>query len=117
MIGGEAMAETYGLFQEEMDLFNRAFADVMIAGDANGAVFSFPIPTYNITPDFDWENPVYDGIWEMAARYGIPYFSNFVNSSMSPDDVRSMCCACVLTSASCRRRAGGSSDRIPSPVP
>jgi len=107
MIGGEAMAETYGLFQEEMDLFNRAFADVMIAGDANGAVFSFPIPTYNITPDFDWENPVYDGIWEMAARYGIPYFSNFVNSSMSPDDVRSMCCRLRLDKRELQKKGGG----------
>ncbi len=107
LIGGEAMGEAYGEFQEEMDLFNRAFADVMIAGDANGAVFSFPIPTYNITPDFDWENPVYDGIWEMAARYGIPYFSNFVNSSMSPDDVRSMCCRLRLDKRELQKKGGG----------
>lgn len=107
IIGGEAMGATYGEFQEEMDLFNRAFAEVMIAGDANSAVFSFPIPTYNITPDFDWENPLYDGIWEMAARYGIPYFSNFVNSSMSPDDVRSMCCRLRLDKRELQKKGGG----------
>jgi len=107
IIGGELRGETYGEFQEEMDLFNRVFADVMIAGDANGAVFSFPIPTYNITPDFDWDNPVYDGIWEMAARYGIPYFSNFVNSSMSPDDVRSMCCRLRLDKRELQKKGGG----------
>lgn len=107
LIGGEAMEEAYGEFQEEMDLFNRAFADVMIRGDAGGAVFSFPIPTYNITPDFDWDNPVYDGIWAMAARYGIPYFSNFVNSSMSPDDVRSMCCRLRLDKRELQKKGGG----------
>ncbi|MCE1274052.1 MAG: ribonucleoside triphosphate reductase, partial [Chlorobiales bacterium] len=107
IIGGEMMDATYGEFQAEMDLFNRAFADVMIEGDANGAVFSFPIPTYNITPDFDWDNPVYDGIWEMAARYGIPYFSNFVNSSMSPEDVRSMCCRLRLDKRELQKKGGG----------
>ena len=107
IIGGEAMEATYGEFQQEMDLFNRAFADVMTRGDASGAVFSFPIPTYNITPDFDWENPVYEGIWEMAARYGIPYFSNFVNSSLSPDDVRSMCCRLRLDKRELQKKGGG----------
>ncbi len=107
IIGGVLMEEVYGDFQGEMDLFNRAFADVMIEGDASGAVFSFPIPTYNITPDFDWENPVYDGIWKMAARYGIPYFSNFVNSSMSPDDVRSMCCRLRLDKRELQKKGGG----------
>ncbi|MCW8815970.1 MAG: ribonucleoside triphosphate reductase, partial [Chlorobium sp.] len=90
IIGGEPQEALYGDFQDEMDMFNRAFAEVMLDGDANGSVFSFPIPTYNITPDFDWENPVYSDIWEMTAKYGIPYFSNFVNSDMNPDDVRSM---------------------------
>jgi len=113
IFGGKTMEETYGDFQDEMDVFNSAFADVMNGGDANGAVFSFPIPTYNITPDFDWENPVYDGIWEMAARYGIPYFSNFVNSSMSPDDVRSMCCRLRLDKRELQKKGVGCSVQIP----
>ncbi|MCF8000228.1 MAG: ribonucleoside triphosphate reductase, partial [Halanaerobiales bacterium] len=91
IIGGEMKERTYGEFQEEMDMFNRAFAEVMMSGDAKGRVFSFPIPTYNITSDFDWENPKLDPIWEMTAKYGIPYFSNFVNSDMDPEDARSMC--------------------------
>ncbi|ACF45949.1 anaerobic ribonucleoside-triphosphate reductase [Prosthecochloris aestuarii DSM 271] len=107
IIGGQQMAEVYGDFQSEIDLFNRAFAAVMLDGDANGSVFSFPIPTYNITPDFDWDNPVYEGIWEMTARYGIPYFSNFVNSDMDPDDVRSMCCRLRLDKRELQSRGGG----------
>ena len=107
IIGGELQEAVYRDFQEEMDLFNRAYADVMLEGDANGSVFSFPIPTYNITPDFDWDNPVYDGIWEMTAKYGIPYFSNFVNSDMSPDDVRSMCCRLRLDKRELQSRGGG----------
>ncbi|MBF0586123.1 ribonucleoside triphosphate reductase [Prosthecochloris sp. N3] len=107
IVGGELQDAVYGDFQKEMDVFNRAFAAVMLEGDANGSVFSFPIPTYNITPDFDWENPLYDGIWEMAARYGIPYFSNFVNSDMSPDDVRSMCCRLRLDNRELQKRGGG----------
>ncbi len=107
IIGGRPMEEQYGDFQVEMDLFNRAFTDVMLDGDANGAVFSFPIPTYNITPDFDWDNPNFEGIWKMTARYGIPYFSNFVNSSMSPDDVRSMCCRLRLDKRELQKKGGG----------
>ncbi|NTW94966.1 MAG: ribonucleoside triphosphate reductase [Chlorobiaceae bacterium] len=107
IIGGELKDDCYGDFQQEMDLFNRAYADVMLEGDANGAVFSFPIPTYNITKGFDWDNPVYDGIWKMTARYGIPYFSNFVNSSMSPDDVRSMCCRLRLDKRQLQKKGGG----------
>ncbi|TAJ13968.1 ribonucleoside triphosphate reductase [Marinilabiliaceae bacterium JC017] len=107
IIGGKIQEETYGDFQAEMDLFNRAFADMMAQGDANGSVFSFPIPTYNITPDFDWDNPVYDSIWEITAKYGIPYFSNFVNSDMSPDDVRSMCCRLRLDKRELQKRGGG----------
>lgn len=107
IIGGELMAECYGDFQEEMDIFNRAFADVLLEGDANGSVFSFPIPTYNITEEFDWENPVYDSIWEMTAKYGSPYFSNFVNSDMRPDDVRSMCCRLRLDNRELVARGGG----------
>ncbi|ARM31947.1 ribonucleoside triphosphate reductase [Prosthecochloris sp. HL-130-GSB] len=107
IIGGELQNEVYGDFQREMDMFNRAFASAMLEGDANGSVFSFPIPTYNITRDFDWDNPVYDGIWEMTARYGIPYFSNFVNSDMDPEDVRSMCCRLRLDNRELQRRGGG----------
>ena len=107
IIGGRAQKTVYGDFQEEMDLFNRAFAELMLEGDANGSVFSFPIPTYNITPDFDWDNPVYDSIWEMTAKYGIPYFSNFVNSDMNPDDVRSMCCRLRLDKRELQSRGGG----------
>ncbi|MFC1643729.1 ribonucleoside triphosphate reductase [Candidatus Omnitrophota bacterium] len=91
VVGGEIKDKKYGDFQHEADLINKAFCDVMSAGDAKGRIFSFPIPTYNITKDFDWTNPDLKGLWEMTARYGIPYFSNFVNSDMNPDDARSMC--------------------------
>lgn len=107
IIGGVPQNEVYGDFQKELDLFNQAFAAVMADGDANGRVFSFPIPTYNITPDFEWDNPAYDKIWEITAKYGIPYFSNFVNSDMSPDDVRSMCCRLRLDKRELQRRGGG----------
>ena len=90
--GGEYRNETYGDFQEEMAVFNRAFLEVLSEGDAKGRVFTFPIPTYNITKDFAWDDPALDVLWRVTARYGIPYFSNFVNSDMSPEDTRSMCC-------------------------
>lgn len=105
--GGEYKEEVYGDFQAEVTMLNKAFAEVMIQGDANGSLFSFPIPTYNITKEFDWENPEYEGIWEMTAKYGIPYFSNFVNSDMSPDDVRSMCCRLRLDKRELNKRGGG----------
>ncbi|MFT3738933.1 MAG: ribonucleoside triphosphate reductase [Breznakibacter sp.] len=107
IIGGAPQSQCYGEFQAEMDLFNAAFADVMAEGDASGRVFSFPIPTYNITRDFDWDNPAYAQIWTIAAKYGIPYFSNFVNSDMSPDDVRSMCCRLRLDKRELQKRGGG----------
>jgi len=107
IIGGQMMEECYGDFQEEMDLFNRAFCEVMMAGDASGRIFSFPIPTYNITVGFDWDNPRYEPIWEMTAKYGIPYFSNFINSDMDPEDARSMCCRLRLDNRELRRRGGG----------
>jgi anaerobic ribonucleoside-triphosphate reductase len=107
IIGGEFKEETYGEFQREMDLINRAFAEVMLEGDAKGRVFTFPIPTYNITKDFDWENPAHDIIWQMTAKYGIPYFANFVNSDMSPEDARSMCCRLRLDNRELRKRGGG----------
>ncbi len=91
IIGGQPQRETYKDFQKEMDLFNQVLTEVYTEGDAVGRVFTFPIPTYNITKDFDWNNPAYDKIWGMTAKYGIPYFSNFINSDMKPEDARSMC--------------------------
>jgi len=107
IIGGVEQPETYGEFQAEMDLLNRAFAEVMMAGDAKGRVFTFPIPTYNITKDFDWDNPNLDMVWRMTGKYGIPYFSNFVNSDMSPEDARSMCCRLRLDNRELMKRGGG----------
>lgn len=107
IIGGKLMDAVYGEFQEEMDLFNRAFCEVMMAGDSSGRIFSFPIPTYNITAGFDWESPRFRPIWEMTAKYGIPYFSNFINSDMDPEDARSMCCRLRLDNRELRRRGGG----------
>lgn len=107
VIGGKPQKETYGEFQEEMDMLNKAFFEVMIAGDAKGRPFTFPIPTYNITNDFEWDNPNFEPLWEMTAKYGIPYFANFVNSDMSPDDSRSMCCRLRLDLRALERRGGG----------
>jgi anaerobic ribonucleoside-triphosphate reductase len=107
IIAGEMQKETYGEFQREMDVFNRAFAEVMLEGDAKGRVFTFPIPTYNITSDFDWDNPELEPIWAMTARYGIPYFANFVNSDMQAEDARSMCCRLRLDQRELRKRIGG----------
>ena len=107
VIGGRERAETYGDFQPEMDLINRAFAEVMMEGDAKGRVFTFPIPTYNITSDFDWDNPNLDMVWRMTGKYGIPYFSNFVNSDMRPEDARSMCCRLRLDNRELLKRGGG----------
>ncbi len=107
IIGGEMKKETYKEFQKEMDMLNIVFAELMIEGDASGRPFTFPIPTYNITKDFDWDNPVHDPIWEMTAKYGIPYFSNFINSDMNPEDARSMCCRLRLDQTELRKRGGG----------
>lgn len=107
IIGGEIRKEKYRDFQPEMDLINRAFAEIMMEGDAQGRIFSFPIPTYNITKNFNWDNEVLEPVWEMTAKYGIPYFSNFVNSDMSPDDARSMCCRLRLDNRELRKRGGG----------
>ncbi len=107
IVGGKPQKETYKEFQKEMDLFNQAFCEVVIEGDAKGRVFTFPIPTYNITKDFDWDNKNLDGLWKMTAKYGIPYFSNFVNSDMKPEDARSMCCRLRLDNRELRKRGGG----------
>lgn len=107
IIGGELMEDTYKDFQSEMDMLNKAFFEVMLEGDASGRVFTFPIPTYNITKDFDWDNKNLDGLWEMSAKYGIPYFSNFINSDMSPEDARSMCCRLRIDNRELEYRGGG----------
>ena len=90
-----------------MDLFNKALLEVLTEGDANGRVFTFPIPTYNITNDFDWDNPTINNLWETSAKYGIPYFSNFINSDMKPEDARSMCCRLRIDNRQLEHRGGG----------
>ena len=107
IVGGDIKDETYGEFQEEMNMINKAFFEVMMEGDATGQVFTFPIPTYNITKDFDWDNPDLNGLWEMTAKYGIPYFSNFINSDMKPEDARSMCCRLRIDNRELEYRGGG----------
>jgi len=107
VIGGQYQQETYADYQHEMDIINNAFAEVMMEGDAKGRVFTFPIPTYNITKDFNWNNENLENVWKMTGKYGIPYFSNFVNSDMSPDDARSMCCRLRLDNRELQKRGGG----------
>lgn len=107
LIGGKEMPETYGEFQEEMNLINTVFSELMMDGDAKGRIFTFPIPTYNISKDFDWDNDDLKPLWEMTARYGIPYFANFVNSDMDPEDARSMCCRLRLDNRELWKRGGG----------
>jgi ribonucleoside-triphosphate reductase (formate) len=107
IIGGVLQDTTYGDYQPEVDLFNRAFAEVLLEGDMQGRPFTFPIPTYNITKDFDWDNPVLEPLWEVTAKYGIPYFSNFINSDMHPEDARSMCCRLRIDNRELRSRGGG----------
>ncbi len=106
-IGGEIKDRSFGEFQEQMDMFNRAFAETMSEGDASGRPFTFPIPTYNVTPDFPWDKKELDPVWEMTGKYGIPYFSNFINSDMKPEDVRSMCCRLRLDKRELQKRGGG----------
>jgi len=107
VIGGQPQMEKYGDFQKEMNVINKAFAECMLEGDASGQVFTFPIPTYNITKEFDFDKPEHDLIWEMTAKYGIPYFSNFVNSDMRPEDARSMCCRLRIDNTELKKRGGG----------
>ena len=107
IIGGVPQQETYKEFAHEMNLFNKAFFEVMTEGDGAGRVFTFPIPTYNITKDFHWDNPDLKGLWEMTAKFGIPYFSNFINSDMKPEDARSMCCRLRLDNRKLEKRGGG----------
>jgi ribonucleoside-triphosphate reductase len=105
--GGEYTGDRYGDFQPEMDMINRAFCDVMLEGDARGRVFTFPIPTLNITSDFDWDNPVVDAFMEITCKYGIPYFANYINSDLSPEDAVSMCCRLRIDTSELRKRGGG----------
>jgi ribonucleoside-triphosphate reductase (formate) len=107
IIGGEIMDANYGDFQDEMDLFNKAFCEVMMEGDSKGRVFTFPIPTINVSRDFDWNSPSVDAFMQTTAKYGIPYFANYVNSDLSPDDAVSMCCRLRLDTTELRKRGGG----------
>ena len=105
--GGEAQPETYGDFQDEMDMFNCAFCEVMLEGDASGRAFTFPIPTVNVTKQFDWESPSVDAFMKVACKYGNPYFANFINSELSPDDVVTMCCRKRIDITQLEFRGGG----------
>lgn len=107
IIGGKPMKKKYSAFQKEMNMINRAFAEVMSSGDSQNRVFTFPIPTYNISKEFNWEDKALNPIWEMTAKYGMPYFANFINSDMSPDDARSMCCRLRLDNRELQKRGGG----------
>lgn len=107
VIGGKPQDKTYGEFQKEMDMFNAALLDVFYEGDAAGNIFSFPIPTINVTKDFDWDSPLSDKLLEITIKYGTPYFANFVNSDMKPEDARSMCCRLRLDNRELQKRGGG----------
>ena len=107
VIGGEEQLFTYGELQAEMDMINRAYIEVMMKGDAKGRVFTFPIPTYNMTPDFDWDSPNALRLFDMTARYGLPYFQNFINSELKPNMIRSMCCRLQLDLRELLKRGNG----------
>jgi ribonucleoside-triphosphate reductase len=105
--GGKVAEETYGDMQAEMEMFDMAYADVMNEGDSKNRVFTFPIPTYNVTKDFDWDSSITQKIFEVTAKYGVPYFSNFINTDMKPEDVRSMCCRLRIDNRELHKRGGG----------
>lgn len=107
LLNGSLTDEVYDSFQDEIDMFNRAFFEVMEEGDALHRVFTFPIPTYNITRDLEWDNEILEGLWRITAKYGIPYFSNFINSEMKVEDARSMCCRLRLDTSKLDRKGGG----------
>ncbi len=107
IIGGEPQDRTYGEFQKEMDMFNLALCEVLAKGDANGRIFTFPIPTINVTKDLDWDSPVVNAIMDITCKYGIPYFANYINSTLSPEDALSMCCRLRLDLSELRKRGGG----------
>ncbi len=107
IIGGEPQEKKYSEFQQEMNIFNSAFTECLLEGDSKNRIFTFPIPTYNLTKNFDWDNQEHKHLWEMTAKYGIPYFANFLNSDMNPEDARSMCCRLRLDNRELRKRGGG----------
>jgi len=107
IVGGKELDFTYGECQEEMDIINKAFIELMLTGDANGRGFQYPIPTYNLTQDFNWTSPNAKLLFEMTAKYGTPNFQNFINSDLDPNDVRSMCCRLQLDKRELRKRGGG----------
>ena len=107
VIGGEMKDTTYGEYQAEMDIFNKAFCEVMLEGDSKGRVFTFPVPTINVTKEFDWDSEVVNSIMDITCKYGIPYFANYVNSDLSPEDAVSMCCRLRLDVKELRKRGGG----------
>jgi len=107
VVGGEEMPFTYGELAPEMEMINRAYIEVMMAGDAKGRVFTFPIPTYNMTPDFEWDTPMAGLLFEMTAKYGLPYFQNFINSDLKPNMIRSMCCRLQLDLRELLKRGNG----------
>ena len=107
IVGGVKLNTTYGDYQKEMDMINKAFIEIMIEGDANGRGFGYPIPTYNVTKDFDWDSENAKLLFEMTAKYGTPYFQNFINSDLNPSDVRSMCCRLQLDKRELRKKGGG----------
>ncbi|CCO23287.1 ribonucleoside triphosphate reductase [Maridesulfovibrio hydrothermalis] len=107
IIGGEYLDSTYGEYQAEMEMINKAFVEIMLEGDSDGRIFSFPIPTYNVTPDFPWETEVGELLLQMTAKYGAPYFQNFINSDLNPEDVRSMCCRLQMDLREIRKKTGG----------
>jgi ribonucleoside-triphosphate reductase len=107
VVGGEEMPFTYGELAPEMEMINRAYIEVMMAGDAKGRVFTFPIPTYNMTPDFEWDTPMADLLFEMTSKYGLPYFQNFINSELTPNMIRSMCCRLQLDLRELLKRGNG----------
>lgn len=106
IIGGQEKDSSYGDYQEEMDMINRAFLELMIEGDLRGRVFTFPIPTYNLTKDFDWDSPNADLLFDATAKYGIPYFQNYIGTGMDPGDIRAMCCRLHLDQRELMRRPG-----------
>jgi ribonucleoside-triphosphate reductase len=106
VVGGEELEATYGQHQAEMDMINKAFLEIMIEGDQKGRVFTFPIPTYNLTNDFDWDSPNASLLFEATAKYGIPYFQNYIGTNMSPGDIRAMCCRLNLDQRELMRRPG-----------
>lgn len=107
IIGGELQDSCYQDYKQEMEMINKAFLEVMLSGDYHGRIFSFPIPTYNVTKDFPWDTEVGELLLQLTSKYGVPYFQNFINSDLKPEDVRSMCCRLQMDIRELRRRTGG----------